>query len=155
MDPFVLPFLMDRKQISLEEALQECSEKSGLAGLSGTSGDMRDILKAIKAGSKRAQLARDKFIYDIKRYIGEYLILLQGLDAITFTGGIGQRDAKLRYQALSSLGFLGLKIDPDKNMAHEAIISTPDSQISALVLVTNEEVVVARETADLIRGNQG
>lgn len=152
LDPYVLPYIMQKKGISLETALTECSKKSGLAGLSGTSGDMRDINEAIAQGSQRARLAKDKFIYDIKRYIGEFLVIMEGLDAITFTGGIGQKDAELRAQVLNSLQFLGLKLDAERNRTHAKIITTNDSVIKALVLDTNEEIVVARETAKVIRG---
>jgi acetate kinase len=150
MDPFVLPFIMRKKRISLEQALTECASGGGLAGLSGISADMRDIQDAIKRGDKRALLARKKFIYDIKRYIGEYLVLMEGIDAITFTGGIGQKDADVRKEVLSPLHFLGLVLDESRNSAHNQTITAPDSKITALVLETNEEIVVARETKNLI-----
>ena len=152
MDPYVLPYIMDKKGITLEQALAECSKKSGLAGLSGTSGDMRDIKESIDRGDKRALLARNKFIYDIKRYIGEFMVLMEGLDAITFTGGIGQRDDKLRAQVLGSLSFLGLSLDDKKNSAAAQIITSDDSAIKGLVIETNEEIVVARETVKVILG---
>lgn len=150
LDVFVLPYIMSRKGISMEDALKECSQQGGLAGISGTSGDMRDINEAIRNGSRRARLAREKFIYDIKRYIGEYLVLMEGLDAITFTGGIGQRDADLRSEVLGSLSFLGLELDEEANRQHSAKVTTAASSITALVLETNEEIVVARETVRLI-----
>ncbi len=153
MDPFVLPYIMKRKGISLEQALEECSREGGLAGLSGTSGDMRDINERIAQGCPRARLARRKFIYDIKRYIGEYLVLMEGLDAVTFTGGIGQHDAGLRAEVLSSLGFLGLRLDPERNAGHGPVITAPDSSVAALVVATNEEIVVARETVRVIEGD--
>ncbi|MBN1559631.1 acetate/propionate family kinase [candidate division KSB1 bacterium] len=150
IDPFVLSYIMERKGITLEEALDELAKRGGLLGLSGVSADMRDINAAIRQGNERARLARDKFIYDIKRYIGEYIVLMEGLDAIAFTGGIGQRDADLREQVLLSLGFLGVKIDRHKNSLHAPIITTEDSRISALVMETDEEIVVARETMKVV-----
>ncbi len=150
LDPFVLPHIMRRKGITLDEALQECSQNGGLAGISGTSGDMRDINEQIRQGSRRARLARDKFIYDIKRYLGSYLVLMEGLDAVSFSGGIGERDAALRGQVLGSLGFLGLRLDEEANRAHSSIITTPQSSIAGLVVHTNEEIIVARETARLL-----
>jgi acetate kinase len=150
MDPFVLPYIMKARQLSLEDALQECSSGGGLKGLSGISADMRDIKAAADGGDPRALLARRKFIYDIKRYVGEFLVLMEGLDAITFTGGIGQRDANLRAEVLSSLGFLGLRFNAARNASHERLITEPGSPIAALVLETNEELVVARETMKVI-----
>lgn len=152
MDPYVLPYIMEKKGLTLEQALQECSKNSGLAGLSGTSGDMRDIREAIRQGDKRAILAREKFVYDIKRYIGEFLILLEGLDAVTFTGGIGQHDADLRRDVLSGLKFLGFRLDEEKNNQGGPKISAEESSFAALVLETNEEIVVARETVKVIKG---
>jgi len=110
----------------------------------------REINAAIEQGNAHARLARDKFIYDIKRYIGEYLVLMEGLDALTFTGGIGEHDAALRREVLSSLGFLGLRIDEQGNAADGPVVTTPDSAIHGLVLPTNEEIVVARETLRVI-----
>ncbi len=150
IDPFVFPYIMKKKNISLDDALKECSKNGGLAGLSGISADMRDIKEAIKKGNKRALLARNKFIYDVKRYVGEFIVIMGGLDAITFTGGIGQRDAELREEVLKSLAFLGMKVDADKNGNNEEVISTADSKVRALVLETNEEIVVARETQKAI-----
>ena len=154
MDPYILPYIMEKKGITLEQALTECSKKSGLAGLSGTSGDMRDINEAIGRGDKRALLARSKFIYDIKRYIGEFIVLMEGLDAVTFSGGIGQKDAALRKDVLSSLRFLGLELDHHKNDQNDKLISSDKSKIKALVLETNEEIVVAREAVKVISKNK-
>ncbi|KAA3616159.1 MAG: acetate/propionate family kinase [Calditrichaeota bacterium] len=151
-DPYILPYIMKRKGLTLEEALANCSENAGLAGLSGTSGDMRDINAEIKNGSKRAKLAREKYIYDIKRYIGEYLVLMQGLDALTFTGGIGLKDSDLRQTITASLAFLGCKLDLSQNRNHDQKISASDSKISVFVLETNEELIVARETQKLLFG---
>jgi acetate kinase len=150
LDPFVLPYIMAKKGITLDQALNEMSKDGGMLGLSGVSADMRDILAAIEQGNERALLARQKFIYDIKRYIGEYLVILEGLNAVTFTGGIGQKDAELRREVLSALAFLGLKLDAEKNAAHAPIISTADSTVKALVMETDEEIVVARETVLVI-----
>ncbi|MBK7257852.1 MAG: acetate/propionate family kinase [Ignavibacteriae bacterium] len=150
MDPFALPYIMKKKGITLEKALEECSKKGGLAGLSGISADMREINAAIARGDARALLARQRFIYDIKRYVGEFLVLLGGLDALVFTGGIGQKDAALRSEVMASLAFLGVKVDEAKNAAHATVVTTPDSAVAGLVLVTDEEIVVARETVRVI-----
>ena len=150
IDPFVFPYIMKKKNISLDEALKECSKDGGLAGLSGISADMREIKEAIKKGNKRAKLARDKFIYDIKRYIGEFIVIMEGVDAITFTGGIGQRDVELREEVLNSLAFFGMITDNHKNRNNETVVSSPLSRVKALVIETNEEIVVARETKKAI-----
>lgn len=150
LDPFVLPYIMKRKGISLEQALEECSRQAGLAGLSGTSGDMRDINQRIRLGDHRARLAREKFIYDIKRYLGQYLVLLEGVDAVAFAGGIGQHDAELRAEVLASLGFLGFRLDAEANLRQGPVVSRGDSAFAAVVVVTDEEIVVAREAARVI-----
>lgn len=150
MDPFILPYIMEKKGLSLEDVLKECSKNGGLAGISGLSADMREINTAIEQNNDQARLARDKFIYDIKRYIGEYIVLMEGLDAITFTGGIGQKDANLRSRILNSLEFLGLDLDTARNQNHAKIISTEKSKIKVMVLETNEELVVAREAIKVI-----
>ena len=150
IDPFVFPYMMSKKGITLDQALVECSKNGGLAGISGISADMREINAAIAQGNTRALLARQRFIYDVKRYIGEYLVLLEGADAIIFTGGIGQRDAALRHDVLSALGFLGVKLDEGLNRAHAQVITAPGSTIFGVVLATNEELVVARETAGVL-----
>jgi acetate kinase len=153
IDPFVFPYVIGKKGITLDQALAECSKNGGLAGISGISADMREIIAAAEQGNPRASLARQRFIYDVKRYIGEYLVLLEGADAIVFTGGIGQRDAALRREVLASLGFLGVKLDDEKNRTHAQVITTAESSIIGLVLVTNEELVVARETLRVIGRN--
>ncbi len=150
IDPFVFPYIMAKKGITLDQALAECSKNGGLAGISGVSADMREINAAIAGGNNRALLARQRFIYDIKRYIGEYLVLLEGADAIVFTGGIGQRDAALRREVLGSLGFLGVRLDEENNRLHAQIITEPASTITGMVVVTNEELVVAREALRIL-----
>jgi len=150
LDPFVLPYIMSKTGKSLEDVLNDCSKNGGLYGISGISADMREINEAASKGNKRAELARQKFIYDIKRYIGEFIVLMEGIDAITFTGGIGQKDSDLRRQVLESLGFLGLKLNKAANAQNETTITSDDSSIKAIVLDTNEELMVARETVKVI-----
>jgi len=150
IDPFIIPYIMEKKGMSMEEAFSELGSNGGLKGLSGTSGDMRDIREAITLGSKQAQLARDKFIYDIKFYMGAYILLMGGLDVVCFTGGIGQGDAELRAEVLSSLEFLEFKLNTKANADNMECINDSDSAIAALVLKTNEEIVVARETVKVI-----
>ncbi len=153
LDSFVIPYIMKKKGITLEQAYKELSSNGGLKGLSGTSGDMRDIIEAIEKGSHAAKLARDKYIYDIKFYMGAYILLMGGVDAVCFTGGMGQKDPELREEVLNSLRFLGFNLNPEANAVNAGRIDATDSHIAALVLETNEELIVARETVKVVRGN--
>ena len=153
IDAFVVPYIMRKTGMSMDEVYRELGSNGGLKGLSGVSGDMRDILDAVKKGSKRAKLARDKYIYDITFYMGAYIVLMGGLDAVCFTGGTGQKDSELRREVLSSLAFLGLTLDNRANSENRERIHAHDSKIAALVLETNEEIIVARETERVVRMN--
>jgi acetate kinase len=152
IDAFAVPYIMKKKGITMEQAYRELSANGGLKGLSGTSGDMRDIIEAIGQGSRAAKLAREKFIYDIKCYMGAYILLMGGVDAVCFTGGTGQKDPELRAEALGSLEFLGFQLDTEANAANRERIDAPGSTIAALVLETNEEIIVARETVKVVKG---
>lgn len=152
IDAFAVPYIMKKKGITMEQAYRELSSNGGLKGLSGTSGDMRDIIEAISQGSRAAKLARDKFIYDIKCYMGAYILLMGGVDAVCFTGGTGQKDPELRAEVLGSLGFLGFRLDAEANAANRERINAPGSAIAALVLETNEEIIVARDTVRVVKG---
>ncbi|HON01374.1 MAG TPA: acetate/propionate family kinase [Acidobacteriota bacterium] len=151
LDPYVIPYLMRRTGMSAEAILQMCASKGGLAGISGVGGDMREILEAARAGSRRAELARRKLIYDVKRYLGQYLVLLGGLDAVVFTGGMGEHDFELREEVLRSLEFLGLRLDETANRSDCWRITEVDSPIQGLVIPSDEELVVARETVRLLQ----
>jgi acetate kinase len=152
IDAFVIPFIMRKKGITMEQAYRELSSNGGVKGLSGTSGDMRDILEAMEKGSKSAKLARDKYTYDVKFYMGAYILLMGGIDAVCFTGGIGLKDPELREDVLVSLEFLGFKLDREANNATRERLDAPGSKIAAIVLETNEELIVARETKKVIEG---
>ena len=146
MDAFVVPYIMRKTGKSMEEVYGELGSNGGLKGISGISGDMRDIIEAVGRGDERAKLARDKYIYDIKFYMGAFIVLMEGLDAVCFTGGTGQKDTALRKEVLSSLGFLGFRLDEKANGENRERIDQEGSSIAALVLETNEEIIVARET---------
>ncbi|MHB9027692.1 MAG: acetate/propionate family kinase [Candidatus Latescibacterota bacterium] len=150
IDAFAIPYIMKKKGITMEEAYRELSSNGGLRGLSGTSGDMRDILEAVEKGSRGAKLAREKYIYDIKFYMGAYIFLMEGVDAVTFTGGMGQKDPELREEVLRHLEFLGFRLDAAANARDAGRIDAPDSKIAALVIETNEELIVARETVTVV-----
>jgi len=153
IDPFVFPYIMEKKGITLDEALKEASSNGGLYGISGAGKDMREIWDAADNGNSRAKLAIDKFVYDIVRYIGSYYVLLGGLDVLAFSGGIGLNDTRLRKMVIDNVKFLGINIDDIKNGERsEGIKTKPDSKIKVIALNTNEEIVVARETVKVVGG---
>ena len=127
------------------------NKKSGVLALSGVSSDFRDIDHAAAEGNERAQLALDKFAYEVRKYIGAYTAALGGVDAIVFTAGVGENSAEMRARILSGLEYLGVKIDPEKNKirGQEIDISAADSAVRVLVIPTNEELMIARDTKAL------
>jgi len=145
-------FLMEKEGLTTKEMDDVLNKKSGMYGISGVSSDDRDIVDAINAGNERAKLAWDMRAYQIIKYVGGYISALGGVDAIVFTAGIGENQPELRQEILESLSYLGAKVDYEKNQVHgqEAEITTPDSKIRAFVIPTNEELVIARDTMELI-----
>lgn len=151
VDPYVFLHVMRKKGWSFERALEEASTHGGLWGLSGVGRDMREIKAAAVAGNARARLAIDKLVYDIVRYIGQYHVLLQGVDAIAFSGGMGLRDAELRSRVAERVAFLGVELDPERNRdPAEGVKTRTGSPIALLTVATNEEIVVARETVRVL-----
>ena len=155
-DPFALPYLMRRTGRALDDLLNELANSSGLAGLSGTSGDLRDIEQAAARGEERSARALELYIASIRQSIGAYMALLGGCDAIVFTGGIGENSTLIRKRVCEHMEWAGLLLDPNKNERErgEALISTDQSRIAAWILPTNEELVVARQTAQAIAAHQ-
>jgi acetate kinase len=151
-DPFALPVLMKKTGKSLDTLLEELAEKSGLLGISGLSGDVRDLEAAAAKGHARADLALNTIVAAIRHYVGAYLVLLGGADAIVFTGGIGENSRRVRSGVCRDMEWAGLHLDAERNeMARgEARISADDSRIEVWVVPTNEELVVARQAAELI-----
>ena len=156
MDPAVVQYICDNDHISVDEMLNICNKKSGLLGISGLSNDMRDVDKAAREGHERAKLARDMLVYGIKKYIGSYAAAMGGVDAIVFTAGIGENNIELRRDVMADMEFLGAKIDEEKNAsvkpgrATETDISAADSKVKVLVIPTNEEIAIARDTLELV-----
>ncbi|MCR4885400.1 MAG: acetate kinase [Clostridiales bacterium] len=156
MDPAVVQYICDNDHISVDEMLNICNKKSGLLGISGLSNDMRDVDKAAREGHERAKLARDMLVYGIKKYIGSYAAAMGGVDAIVFTAGIGENNIELRRDVMADMEFLGAKIDEEKNAsvkpgrATETDISAADSRVKVLVIPTNEEIAIARDTLELV-----
>lgn len=152
-DPFALPILIRKTGKSLEELLQDLANNSGLLGVSGLSGDVRDLEEAASNGHERAQLALGIFVSAIRQYLGGYMGLLGGIDAIVFTGGIGENSIHIRNETCQNFAWAGLKLDDERNQSgdEERKISSDDSTIEVWVIPTNEELVVARQSAELLK----
>ncbi len=151
-DPFALPVLIQETGKTLPEILDILANKSGLLGLSGLSGDVRDLEQAAANGHEKAELALKVFTQSIRQYIGAYLTVLNGADAIVFTGGIGENSSRIRKDVCSQMDFAGIEIDLaiNEKLRTEGKFSTPTSKIELWVIPTNEELVVARQTAELL-----
>ncbi len=153
IDPSVVQYICDNDGISVDEMLTICNKKSGLLGISGVSSDMRDVMAASKEGNKRAIIARKMLVYGIRKYIGSFAAVLNGVDAIVFTAGIGENNSELRAEIMQGFEYLGASIDPEKNQicGKEVDISAPDSKVKVLVIPTNEEIAIARDTLALVK----
>ena len=156
LDPAVLPWIMAMEELPLAQLNAMLNKHSGLYGVSGVSSDMREVQKARSEGNKRAALAFDIFCYRIKKYIGAYAAALGGLDAVTFTGGIGENSAEVRKHSLAGLEFLGLALDQQANEKAprdtEVLVSERKSKVAIAIIPTNEERVIARDTVRVLGG---
>lgn len=152
IDPAVIPFVMEKEGLSSREVDTLMNKKSGVLGVSGISNDFRDLDEAATHGNERAELALEVFTYKIRKVIGEYSAVLNGPDAIVFTAGIGENSASIRKRILTGLDNLGIKIDEEKNKirGQEVDISTPDSKVRVLIIPTNEELSIARDTKEIV-----
>ena len=153
IDASAVTYLMDKLGKKPQEMADYLNKQSGVLGITGISSDMRDVENAAQKGNKRAKLALEMYDYRIKKYIGAYAAALGGVDAIVFTAGVGENQTGTREQACAGLEFLGIKIDKAKNATihgEEAIISTPDSKVKVVVVPTDEEIVIARDTKELV-----
>lgn len=153
-DPFAIPLIMKAENKTLEEVLHTLAEKSGLLGLSGISGDIRDLEEAAAAGKQRARLALDVFTSEIRRHLGGMLLELGGAEAIVFTGGIGENGVNTRTAVCQNLKELGIELDPAVNASAkgECKISAAGSKVQVWTIPTNEELIVARQTRQLLEG---
>jgi acetate kinase len=151
IDPAVVPFMMEKENLSPREVDTLMNKKSGVLGISGLSNDFRDLDEAASHGNERAELALEVFAYKIKKVIGEYSAVLDDPDAIVFTAGIGENSASIRKRILAGLENFGVKIDEEKNKirGQEIDIATPDSKVRVLVIPTNEELTIARDTKEI------
>ena len=149
IDPAIVPFLMEKLKLTPAEMDTYMNKKSGMLGISGVSSDFRDLDAASKEGNERAELALQMFAYKVKQYIGSYAAALNGVDAIVFTAGVGENSDYIRRRAVAGLGFLGLAVDPARNAVRSGeprFISPEGSPASVLVVPTDEELEIARET---------
>jgi len=153
IDPAIIPFLMEKENLSVSEINNVLNKKSGVLGVSGISSDFRDLEEAAEQGNERAELALSMFAYAIIKYVGAYTAALGGLDALVFTGGIGENSKDMRARVLKGLAYTGLQIDEEKNNTRgkEVIISKPGAPFVAMVIPTNEELMIARETKELVQ----
>lgn len=152
IDPTVMTFLMNEKGYSADEMNQILNKKSGVLGVSGLSSDFRDLEEAAEKGNERAQLALDMFITRVRRYVGGFMAELGHIDAISFAGGIGENSASMRKLILENMEEYGIIIDDAKNdTREEAVISADNSRVKVLVVPTNEELMIARDTMNLVK----
>ncbi|MEL7646712.1 MAG: acetate kinase [Sedimentibacter sp.] len=153
IDPAIVTFLMNKKNMTAEEVDNLMNKKSGVLGISGVSSDFRDIEGAADEGNERAQLALDKFAYTVKKYIGSYAAAMGGVDVLVFTAGLGENSASSRKQVCEGLEFLGVEIDDVKNNTRgkEAEISKDGAKVKVFVIPTNEELMIARDTKALAK----
>lgn len=152
VDPAVIEFIAQKENKTISEVMDILNKKSGVAGVSGVSSDFRDLDTAIAQGNERAKIAMDLFCYRVAQYIGSYTAVMNGVDAIAFTAGVGENNFTARAGICSYLGYLGIEIDAEKNQVRgeDQVISTDNSKVPVLVVPTNEELAIARETVALV-----
>lgn len=152
VDPASLQFIMNHEGLDIDQMLEVLNKKSGLLGVSGLSSDMRDIEEAARQGNEQAQITLDLLYNGIRKYIGAYAATMGGVDVVVFTAGIGENSPILRESVLDGMGFLGMELDKEKNKlrGEERDISTPNSKVRILVIPTNEELVIARDTLEIV-----
>ena len=152
IDAGILEYLMNKYGMDITEMLTVLNKKSGVQGVSGVSSDFRDLEEAFEKGNERAGLAVDMFNYGVKKLIGAYAAAMGGVDAIIFTAGVGENSASQRMAIASGLEFMGVKMDEDANKVRgeERVISAPDSKVTVLLIPTNEELMIAMDTAALV-----
>ena len=153
MDPAVVQYICNNDHIDVNEMLNICNKKSGLLGISCVSSDMREVLAAADAGNEDAIIARDMVVEGVRKYIGSYAAVMHGVDAIVFTAGIGENNPRLRAMMMEGFEYMGAKLDAEKNasvMGEEADVTAEGSKVKVLVIPTNEELAIARDTLELV-----
>jgi acetate kinase len=152
IDPALVAFIAETEKLSFEDVDVLLNKKSGMLGLSGVSSDLRDIEEAAERGEPRSKLALQALAYGIKKYIGAYAAAMGGIDAVVFTAGVGENSATIRAAACEGLEFMGIELDSARNAVRskEAVISTDSAKVKVLVVPTDEELVIARDTRRLV-----
>jgi acetate kinase len=150
LDPSLILFIMGKEGLTVGEANTLLNKHSGLIGISGESSDMREILTAVKDNQQRAKWSFEIFCYRIKKYVGAYAAAMGGLDALVFTGGIGENSKEIREEVCKEMEFLGIHLDDLKNQNSDEIISAENSKVSVMRIPTNEELVIALDTAKIV-----
>lgn len=153
IDPAIIPHIMSKEELSFDEVNAMLNKHSGLLGISGITNDVRELFEQFDKKDCRAALAINILVYQLKKYISSYLGVLGGADAVVFTAGIGENNAYIREQSLAGLEFMGIKVDRKKNkaLAGEGDVAAEDSAVRVLVIPTNEELVIARDTASIVK----
>jgi len=154
IDPAIVSFIADKEGISADDVIDVCNKKSGVLGLSnGFSSDFRDLATAAEEGNEQAAVALECWSYRVAKYIGAYVAAMNGVDAIAFTAGVGENNFTVRAQVCEYLGYLGIEIDKEANKirGEEVMLSTPDSRVKVMIVPTDEELAIARETARLVK----
>ena len=154
VDPAIIPYLMRKGELTTADDIDKMmNKKSGMLGVSGKTSDNQEIGKLAEAGDERAILCEKMYSHQIAKNVGSYIVAMGGADAIVFTGGIGENAGKYRADLCEKLEFMGVKLDPEKNKirGEEVEISTPDSKIKVYVIPTNEELVIARDTLEIVK----
>ena len=153
MDPAIVGFIAEKENLTAAEVINICNKNSGVLGLSGISSDFRDLVEAAAAGNDHAQTTLEAYAYRVGKYIGAYAAAMNGVDAISFTAGVGENDKVTRQIVIDEyFSYLGAKIDPERNNVRgkERLISTDDSKVKIFLIPTNEELAIARDTKRLI-----
>ena len=156
IDPDVVTYLQEKEGLSASEMSKVLNKKSGFLGLSQISSDARDLDEAANAGEAKAKLVLKKLTYEITKYIGAYAAAMNGVDLIVFTGGIGENNSRLRRRVCENLSFLGVKFDYDANVVRgvDTMISLPDSKVKVALITTNEELMIARDTMEIVQNEE-
>ena len=154
VDPGIISYIMDKEHMGTNGISTLLNKFSGVLGISGVSSDMREIEASIKSGNKRAQLAMNTYNYRIKKYVGSYAAVLGGVDILVFTGGVGENQAVTREDVCKNMEFMGIELDEELNAsvrAKEVVISKPSSKVKVVIIPTDEELTIAKDTVAILQ----